>query len=741
MTWREARLLADPRVRVVVAVPLLVAFVYAWPAIGGALGTEAVDLALRVVAVLVVSTLAARRVSAAENGEAASWTAVVVATQVLAPLWIVQLLALGTDVSPPSQTLKTVAHTTVAALLAAALYGLSTTRATASARRVVEAGALWCAGVLVVWLAVQLTGLPDDAGARVTLVAAAVLAGAGAHAVLQRDAGWTALGVGALVVAAALVQEAAGGEQLWVGATWCVGLALIAVAAAVGRLVPGSVGVDVARFAPYGLLAVAPVLAVSGLIRPDDVVATEIALAVLVALLVLIAVRQQLLVIEHRSEMLTLAQERSSLEHRAFHDDLTELANRALFLDRLEHALALHRRHRRPLTVLFGDLDGFKAVNDRYGHHVGNEVLRAVAERLSGCMRPSDTVARLSGDEFAVLLEDDADALAVVARVQAIMNEPLRVGEHEVDVTMSIGTASVGAADPTPAAADLLRQADERMFERKRMRARGREHLVMPTAPRLSLSLREALPGALESGQISVVYQPLVDPVTGAVEGLEALARWRHDGVHVAPPVFVGVARELGLLGRLTLLVAEDACTQLRRWGKALGHDRLSVAVNIEPDQLEDVALHAELGALRRRYGLRAGQLVLEVAADDVLHDPTLVERASRTLAEQGTPLSLSHLHEPGIAVLHRLSLAAVKVNRGEPGDDAGQERLLRALKGVGRELDVGVVVEGVDRSEELTVLRRLGGVLAQGFAVARPSTAADMDGVLATGVPTVEER
>ena len=356
-------------------------------------------------------------------------------------------------------------------------------------------------------------------------------------------------------------------------------------------------------------------------------------------------------------------------------------------------------------------------------------------------MRPSDTVARLSGDEFAVLLEDDADALVVVGRVQSLMAEPLVVGGRELDVSMSIGTASVGAGDPTPAAADLLRRADEHMFERKRTRARGREHLVMPPAPRLSLSLREALPGALESGAIGVVYQPLVDPATGAVEGLEALARWRHDGVHIAPPVFVGVARELGLLGRLTLLVAEDACTQLRRWGKALGHDRLTVAVNIEPDQLEDVALHAELGALRQRYGLRAGQLVLEVSADDVLQDPGLVERASRTLSEQGTPLSLSHLHEPGLAMLHRLSLAAVKVNRGEPGDDAGQERLLRALKGVGRELDVGVVVEGVDRTEELAVLRQLGGVLAQGFAVARPSTAADMDGVLASGVPTIEER
>jgi EAL domain-containing protein (putative c-di-GMP-specific phosphodiesterase class I) len=258
--------------------------------------------------------------------------------------------------------------------------------------------------------------------------------------------------------------------------------------------------------------------------------------------------------------------------------------------------------------------------------------------------------------------------------------------------------------------------------------------------PANELTLEEALPLALETGELTVAYQPLVDVATGAVAGLEALARWQHAGQQVPPRVFVQVAQRLDLLPRLTALVADSACEQLRRWCDAVGHERLTVAVNLELEQLADTALHAQLQAVREAHRLRPGQLVLEIPAVAVGPDAARAVRVSRELAERGTPLSLSGLNaDASLGLLHRLSLASVKARDVYAGSANGAERddrLLRALKGLGRELDVVVVVEGVERQRDLTSVRALGGLLVQGFALARPSTAADLDQVIVSGLP-----
>jgi diguanylate cyclase len=740
----------SPGVAAAVAVVGAVSLAYAWPLVDGSAGLGAADLLLRVLAAEVASLAAAHCASRAFDGARAAWGAVVVAGQLLAAIWLAGLLVFWSDLQPPPEAVLAGGHVLAVLLLVGGVYRLAVHPFGASTRRVVEVAVLSCAATLGVWGAAQVGDLPElSAAGTARVVADAALVGVAVLALLlsagRPGPAWPLLGGGALAVAAADALEAGYGVSARLtGVLWCSGLLLVAAAARAGPS-PADRSAPASRrpgwLVPVVVAALAPVLgAVAAVVRPADLVGVSTAVGVAAGLLLLLLLRQQLLLAERRVELSVLAEQRSTLEYRAFHDDLTDLANRALFLDRLEHALALHRRHHRALAVLFGDLDGFKAVNDRFGHHVGNEVLRGVAERIRVCLRPADTLARLSGDEFAVLLEEDSDAAVVVQRIEAALAEPLVVGDLTLEVGMSFGIAVVAADDDTPTATELLSLADERMFVRKADRngrtgglVRGRPSSGQPQ------SMHAALPHAIESGDITVAYQPLVDPGTGVVVGLEALARWRHGGQQVPPPVFVELARGMGLLSRLTVLVADRACEQLHRWCESLGNDRLTVSVNIEPDQLGDAALHAELQELRTRHQLRPGQLVLEVSAATLDGDATTV-RLSRELAAQGTPLSLTDVDAGvGLGHLHRLALACVKVNERAPGsteDAQTHDRLLRALKGMGRELELSVVVEGVEDAEHLSSVRRVGGLIAQGFVLARPAPAGDLDQLIATGLP-----
>jgi diguanylate cyclase len=743
----RAPLVASPRRAVGVLLAGVVPFVYLWPIADGAFGTVATDSALRLVAAVVVGLAAARAGWRATGDARAAWLAVVVAAQVAALVRAAELVGAWAGTAPPVAVL-TGAHVVVVGLLAAAVHRLLVHPAGAPWRRVVELAALACVATLLVWLAAQLdeTSRPAAdvllrAGADVVLLGVALLALLLSSS-RQAAVRWPMLAAGAAVVAVADGLEAVLEAPVRLtGGLWCAGLLLLAAAALTGPVSSGD-AVSSARarrwLFPLLLLLSAPLLgAFVAVVRPTGLVGARWALGVLGLLLLLVLLRQQMLLVEERRQVVDLTAERSTFEHRAFHDPLTDLANRALFLNRLDHALALHRRHHRPLTVLFGDLDGFKAINDEHGHRAGDELLRAIAERLRSCLRPADTLARLSGDEFAVLLEEDADALPVLRRMESVLRDPFALSTGEIRAGMSVGFAHVGADDATPTSAELLERADAQMYQAKRGRD-GRAAVDAAFAPQ---TLHEALPGAIERGEVTVVYQPIVDTGSGCVVSLEALARWRHAGQEIPPTTFVAVAQELGLLSELTAGVVDQACAQLRRWCDAVGHDRLTVSVNLEPEQLADTLLHIQLQDARERHRLRHGQLVLECPAAAVVADGEHGVRVSRDLAGRGTPLSLSGFSEDtGLGQLHRLRLASVKVPDGARAtlEQSGErDRLLRALRGLGRELGVSVVVEGLERTEDLESVRRLGGLVAQGYAVARPGPAADLQELVLHGRPS----
>jgi diguanylate cyclase (GGDEF)-like protein len=468
----------------------------------------------------------------------------------------------------------------------------------------------------------------------------------------------------------------------------------------------------------------------------------------LLALVIVLSwLRLQLLAADGRASLARLAEDEQRMRHQAFHDTLTGLANRQLFHDRLEHALAVHRRSHRPLALLFGDLDGFKKVNDEYGHDAGDLVLRTVAERMSACLRPTDTLARLGGDEFAVLLDDGDQPEVVVERLVSCVAEGVSLPRGTAVVHLSLGVAVVAGDDPTPTVDGLLAEADAAMYVAKRG-ARGARDVtpheattIDPVAPLPATSaddgravMQSALARDLSAGRLEVVYQPLVEPATGTVVGVEALARWRFAGIDVPPPAFVELAEQAGLGSALTDVVLDRAAGQLRRWSASVGHDRLTLSVNLTAGELDDDTLPARVAEVVARHGLKPGQLVLETTPA-ALGDGT----AARRLHAAGAALSLVSSADTPVALgsLHGVPVSSMKITGGPVGgDDGAAESRVRVLRAVCLELDLGVVVEQIESPEQLAAVRRLGGLLAQGFLLARPAPAGDLDDVVLHGCP-----
>ena len=494
------------------------------------------------------------------------------------------------------------------------------------------------------------------------------------------------------------------------------------------------------RLAPALLLCVVPLAALAAVgalvLRGDRPEPLPLAGAALIGLLGY--GRLHLLAGEARAQARELAAAEDGLRHRAFHDELTGLANRALFMDRLARALDVHRRHRLPLSVLYGDLDGFKKVNDAHGHAAGDELLVAVAERFRACLRPEDTLARLGGDEFVLLLEHGSAPDVVAGRLDEALRDPFTTSAGSFRLSMSTGIAEVDAESPTPTPQQLVARADAQMYAAKQRTRAGTRAPAVPLQDRPRTepdeSLAAALGTALSEGRLQVVYQPVVDARTGDVLGLEALARWTHDGHPLPPSRFVDVAERFGLSGTLTDVVLEQACAQLRTWSDVVGHGRLTMAVNVSPSQLHDATLAERVRQALERHRLEPGQLVLETTVD------ALATTGGRPLHDgMAVPLSVGGFTGgPGdFALLQSVPVRTIKLD-GRPRDAAGAvegERLLRVLVALGRELDLRVVVERVERTEELNPLRALTGVLAQGNLLSRPAEPGLLDDLVRHGL------
>jgi len=423
------------------------------------------------------------------------------------------------------------------------------------------------------------------------------------------------------------------------------------------------------------------------------------------------------------------------LEHQAFHDSLTGLANRTLFTDRVEEAL---KEGRGPIAVLFVDIDDFKTINDTLGHATGDQLLVAVAERLRACVRPADTVARFGGDEFAILLgqlDGPEDVVVVAERILESLSKRISAGDEVVTVHASVGIAT--SRPDVKRAADLIRDADVAMYSAKQ-RGKGRWvrfERSMHTAIQRRHGLKEQLQQAVDRRQFAVEYQPIADLETGAVVAAEALVRWNHPtrGL-VAPGEFIPRAEETGLIVPIGGFVLDEACRRARDTHALRGEgSQLSMHVNLSAVELQHVDVLARVTETLRRHDLEPDQLVLEIT-ESVLVDAQM-SATLRELHEAGVRLALDDFGTgySSLSYLRSFPLDVLKIAKpfvdgiAEGRDERSFVRLIIELS---KNLGLEVVAEGIESPGQLDVLRELGCDLGQGFYLAPPLTATLEDSV-----------
>jgi diguanylate cyclase (GGDEF)-like protein/PAS domain S-box-containing protein len=425
----------------------------------------------------------------------------------------------------------------------------------------------------------------------------------------------------------------------------------------------------------------------------------------------------------------------AALAHRASHDSLTGLPNRALFVDRLEQALRRARRSAHWLAVVFVDLDDFKVVNDTHGHAVGDLLLVALTPRLRGAIRPGDTIARFGGDEFVVLCEDladESDATQIAQRIADAASLPLNIGGHEIGVSVSAGLVLVEASERA-SAADVLRDADAAMYRSKRA-GKGRV-VIFDEGMRERLTERVALQSALrrarDRDELRLLYQPVFALDQRRMVAVEALLRWQHPEHGLLEPAdFIGVAESSGLIGEIGEWAIEEACRQAAEWRDAMAdREPIHVSVNLSPWQVARSDIAATVARILDSTGLEPELLALEVAESTLLQDEEAASRVLRDLKAIGVSLVLDDFGTGyhSISNLKRLTIDGLKLDRsfvGGLGDDDEDGAIVSAVLSMANALEVGVTAEGVETPEQLSRLRSHGCEFAQGFLLARPASA-----------------
>ncbi len=417
------------------------------------------------------------------------------------------------------------------------------------------------------------------------------------------------------------------------------------------------------------------------------------------------------------------------LAHQTRHDPLTLLANRALFQDRVTHALATGSLGGRGLAVLLLDLDGFSAVNDALGSAVGDRLLIGVGQRIAATVRTGDTVARFSGDEFAVLLEevdDEAAAVATVERLLEVLRAPYPIDGELVTLATSVGLALADPAGSEPPTHDeLLRDADLAVA-RAKAGAGPRGWAVVEAGMRETVVARvrdgEDLRVALDRGQLHLLYQPTVELSSGRVIGVEALLRWHHPvrGL-IAPAEFIGLAEETGLIVPIGAWVLGEACRQAVAWGVPL-----SVAVNVSGRQLLHGSLPETVAEALRRSGLPPERLVLELTESVLLDHTDSTVAPLRAIRATGVRIAIDDFGTgySSLSYLSRLPVDLLKVDRSfvDPLGGGGSASALAAtIIQLGRALSVHTVAEGIEAPDQLRLLREMGCEYGQGFLFGRP--------------------
>lgn len=542
-----------------------------------------------------------------------------------------------------------------------------------------------------------------------------------------------------------------------VGLGWSAGVVILGIAALscppeppyAPPEPPASLAVPVSLWLPYIPLAIAGGLE---LVEFRNSLKSDPAFAVAPWLVIAVLARQFLVVAENRRLL-------HSVSDRALRDPLTNLANRILFHDRLEHAIQLYHRDKRSVAVLSMDLDDFKLINDNLGHPAGDALLIQAAQRLLGCARTGDTVARLGGDEFAVLIEDAGENAHLIAyQIMEAFERPFSTDGEIIFMRPSAGLAVADADDPDLCAAELLKQADMAMYSAKRLRGGLQTyspdmHLTDDALPALPTSdvlpsrgglievrLLSDLRQAISRHALTVLYQPKVDLRTTEVVGAEALVRWPHPifGL-VRPEQFLPLVRQHGLMRTVTDLVLDQALGDAAQW--QLRGVAVPVAVNLFPPLVGDVNLPNRIFDALARHNLPGESLVIEITEDLLLDNIDRTRNVLEVLRERNIHIALDDFGSgySALTYLRKLPIDEVKVDQdliGHVLTDPRADAIVRAVVDLAHALNVTTVAEGVENAEIAAWLRDCGCEVAQGIYYSPPIAAAAIMELIASPAP-----
>ena len=431
------------------------------------------------------------------------------------------------------------------------------------------------------------------------------------------------------------------------------------------------------------------------------------------------------------SEIVERKRVEAELLYTAFHDGLTRLRNRAYFMSQLQAALNRETEQSgQNCAILFLDLDRFKIVNDSLGHVHGDALLREVAQRLKRSVRPQDTLARIGGDEFAILIEDSAGlatAVEVAERVIEAMRTPLQLSHQSVFPSVSIGISRSLGRDTSPD--DLIRDADIAMYEAKRA-GHGDYAIFDPSMHEVAvarLALQTDLRLAVQQGDFHLAYQPIVDPTTGEISSFEALLRWDHPRLgSIAPAEFIPVAEEIGVIREIDRRVMIEACTQLKKWHVMQGRSTLRMSVNISAAEFVDPAFLDDLAAVLASCDLPPKCLELEITEGIFLHSSPQIAGIIAAIRQSGVRIALDDFGTgfSSLSYISRYPIDTIKIDKSFIDEICTRKStyaIVDLIMGLGKALGLNIIAEGVETNDQANKLIAIGCTATQGYLYSKP--------------------